>query len=286
MWTKRLLFLVLAAASISFASAQIISWKRIKGNGKVQTEERRIGQFDRLIVKGSMDVNIQQSTSGQALTIEAESNILPLVETVVEGGTLVIKMKPSLSISINKGVRIRITTPQLSEAELHGSGDITFAGRFRLRSLRIELSGSGDITFANATIANDLNVSLRGSGDIRGNILTGRNATLSLAGSGDIDLSLGHPQRVEAGISGSGDIKIKGQTAFAALKCSGSGDLECRNLSAQQADVRISGSGDGKLAVTEKLDINLSGSAGFVCNGKPVIGTHKVSRSSSFRMVP
>ena len=68
-----------------------------------------------------------------------------------------------------------------------------------LRSLRIELSGSGDITFANATIANDLNVSLRGSGDIRGNILTGRNATLSLAGSGDIDLSLGHPQRVEAG---------------------------------------------------------------------------------------
>ena len=104
MWTKRLLFLVLAAASISFASAQIISWKRIKGNGKVQTEERRIGQFDRLIVKGSMDVNIQQSTSGQALTIEAESNILPLVETVVEGGTLVIKMKPSLSISINKGV--------------------------------------------------------------------------------------------------------------------------------------------------------------------------------------
>ena len=277
MWTKRLLFLVLAAASISFASAQIISWKRIKGNGKVQTEERRIGQFDRLIVKGSMDVNIQQSTSGQALTIEAESNILPLVETVVEGGTLVIKMKPSLSISINKGVRIRITTPQLSEAELHGSGDITFAGRFRLRSLRIELSGSGDITFANATIANDLNVSLRG---------TGRNATLSLAGSGDIDLSLGHPQRVEAGISGSGDIKIKGQTAFAALKCSGSGDLECRNLSAQQADVRISGSGDGKLAVTEKLDINLSGSAGFVCYGKPVIGTHKVSRSSSFRMVP
>lgn len=168
MWTKRLLFLVLAAASISFASAQIISWKRIKGNGKVQTEERRIGQFDRLIVKGSMDVNIQQSTSGQALTIEAESNILPLVETVVEGGTLVIKMKPSLSISINKGVRIRITTPQLSEAELHGSGDITFAGKFRLRSLRIELSGSGDITFANATIANDLNVSLRGSGDIRG----------------------------------------------------------------------------------------------------------------------
>lgn len=286
MWTKRLLFLLMTAASFSFASAQFLSWKRIKGNKKVQIEERHIDRFDRLIVKGSMEVKVQQGPSAQPLTVEAESNILPLVVTAVEDGVLIIKMKSTASISINKGVRIRVTTPHLTEVELHGSGDIIFSGLFRQPSLRIGLFGSGDITFANATIANDLDISLRGSGDVRGKIFAGRNAVLSLTGSGDIDVSLGLPQSVRANLSGSGDIKIKGETAYAALQCNGSGDLECRHLLARQADVRIHGSGDGKLAVAEKLDINLSGSAGFVCYGKPVIGTKKVSRSSSFRMVP
>ena len=286
MWTKRLLFLLMTAASFSFASAQFLSWKRIKGNKKVQIEERHIGRFDRLIVKGSMEVKVQQGPSAQPLTIEAESNILPLVETAVEDGALIIEMKSTSSISIHKGVRIRVTTPHLKEAELHGSGDIIFAGLFRQPSLRIGLFGSGDITLANAMVANNLDINLRGSGDIRGKILTGRDAVVSLAGSGDIDVSLGVPQSVRASLRGSGDIKIKGETAFAALQCSGSGDLECRHLFARQADVKIHGSGDGKLAVAEKMDIDLSGSAGFVCYGRPAIGVYKVGRSCSFSTIP
>lgn len=63
--------------------------------------------------------------------------------------------------------------------------------------------------------------------------------------------------------------------------------LHSNAMEAETSSVAISyGSGDGKLAVAEKLDINLSGSAGFVCYGRPAIGVYRVSRSSSFSTVP
>ncbi len=286
MWTKRILFLLILVAGIGVASAETVSMRGVKGNGRMQREQRQVGRFDRIVSLGSMDVRVQQSPSAQGVVVEAEANVLPLVETMVRGGVLTIKYKSGSSFSTRRGVRITVTTPVLRSAELRGSGDLHFARGFRQPSLEVSLAGSGDVSFADAAIDGDLLVNVKGSGDVEGQVMTGGNVRITLLGSGDVSLSLGRPQSVGASLNGSGDVNLRGETLHAVLSSAGSGDISCRQLTARRAEVTFRGSGDGELSVIERLDIRLTGSSDFVCYGKPAIGEHQVSRSASFRTVP
>lgn len=89
---KILLALILIAISLAgcFSSS-------VKGSGNSVTEERTLDYVSRIEVDGNFNIEI---TSGEIsnLKIEAEDNIIPLIETKVDDEKLTIKMKEKLQI--------------------------------------------------------------------------------------------------------------------------------------------------------------------------------------------
>ncbi|NSL88419.1 head GIN domain-containing protein [Chitinophaga solisilvae] len=231
--------LVVVAVLALLQSCNVTGQNRIKGSGNVIKEERNIPSFTRIKVEGSMNLYLSQGPAKAAL-IEAEDNVAPLVEFVEEDGKLKVRFKRNTSINTHKGVNIYLTTPEVSEVALAGSGDVKLMDKFNSREdMAIKLSGSGNLKGSvnapavKASIAGsgdmfldgetkNVSVSIAGSGDFEGEGLLSEDAKVTIAGSGSA--SVHASVKLEAKIAGSGDIKYKG-TPQVSSSVAGSGSV-------------------------------------------------------------
>ena len=85
--------------------------KKIKGNGKVVTIERSVGEYDEIAVAGWFDVDIVNGTEGE-LSLKGEENLLEYIKTEVKNGKLTIKVKKGYNLqSSNWKEGILVTVP-------------------------------------------------------------------------------------------------------------------------------------------------------------------------------
>jgi hypothetical protein len=92
---------------------------RVEGNYDVTTETRQVGNFQRVDNRGEFDVYIIQD-SLEEIVIEAESNLIPLIRTRIDGSALVIDTKDNLQE--NFPMKLYVHTAELNEIKLSGSG--------------------------------------------------------------------------------------------------------------------------------------------------------------------
>lgn len=214
---------------------------RVKGSGVKVEKTRALAAFSRLRIDGPFDVILVQAGSDQA-TVVADDNIEPLVETVVEGDALVVRMKRDTGFTTRSAPVVRVDARALQAVAINGSGDLR-AERFKADGLNLNVIGSGDVHFGLIEVK-DLAVSISGSGDVRlagradqqnwtvtgsGDVdaraLSGRNAKVSIHGSGDV--SLGVTEQLDAQLSGSGDLSYAGRPQLR-QSVSGSGEISRR----------------------------------------------------------
>lgn len=210
------------------ASAQ---WgKKIRGNGKMVTEERNVGSYDAVSVSGWFDVELTSGEEGR-LTLHGEENLLEYLETEVKNGTLKIKTRKGYNLQSSswKSGGILVTVP-----------------------------------------VEDINaVSMSGSGDVRGKTtLVSDYFEAVMSGSGDMELEIQSDQ-MEVTLSGSGDMDLAGSCGKLAVRVSGSGDVNAFELSAREVDAMVSGSADIKVTATEALRARVSGSGDIQYRGNP-----------------
>ncbi|HWL48440.1 MAG TPA: DUF2807 domain-containing protein, partial [Acidimicrobiia bacterium] len=74
---SRTVVLVLMLLSALVASSCIVG---VEGSGNVITESREVSDFNEIVLGGSGRVMVEV-TGTESLTIEAEDNIMPLLET-------------------------------------------------------------------------------------------------------------------------------------------------------------------------------------------------------------
>jgi hypothetical protein len=211
----------------------------VSGSRNVVKEDRQLGDFSEVSVSGSMDVYITQGNT-RNLTIEAEDNIIPLIETEMHDNDLEIRFKRNTNIRNHKPVKIFLTTPVLEGLNLNGSGDVEvkshfsspgsmrfslsgsgdLSGSFNAPEMRVDLAGSGDIELKGQT--RDLNISIAGSGNCDADELLAETAEVNIAGSGNADV---HASRaLKANLLGSGNVRYKGEPTINLSKL-GSGSV-------------------------------------------------------------
>lgn len=210
---------------------------RVRGSGVRVEKQRALGAFTKLRIDGPFDVKLAQAATDQA-TVIADDNVEPLVETLVEGDALVIRMKRDAGFTTRSAPTVRINARALQSISISGSGDLgveTFKGD----SLGLSISGSGDAQFGLVEVK-DLNVNISGSGDLR---LAGRaeQQSWSLSGSGDVDARALAGRSAKVNIHGSGDVAL-GVTEQLDVQLSGSGDLTYAGR--PQLRQSVSGSGE------------------------------------------
>jgi len=228
-------------------------WRHVEGNYDVTTETRQYTAFDRVINEGSFDVYIIQDGLSEVM-IEAESNLIPLIRTRIQGSALVIDTQDDLRN--NYPMKLYVHIADITEVKLSGSG-LIHAENIVTGNFEASLSGSGDILVS-------------GNAD---------DVTCRISGSGSADLGL-VCNGLEADISGSGEMEFWGTANNGDFHISGSGSIHAYDLILQECNATISGSGSMYLTVEDYLNVNISGSGNVYYMGSPVIET-KITGSGS-----
>ena len=209
---KKLLFLLVSITAILISCKK----EKVEGGGAIITESRNVENFYNVSVAGSPNVFI---ISGAAfdVKVKAYENIIPILETKVQNGTLLISLKKNVS---NDNSEIYITMPALSAVTTNGSGNIDTKGNFLgMDYFSATTSGSGMITIEKGS-AKNYKITIAGSGDVKSFGFVSEQATVSITGSGDAELSV--TQKLKATLNGSGNVYYKGNPVVDAVS-SGSG---------------------------------------------------------------
>jgi len=212
---KTLIFI----ACISLIGLSFESCNKANNAGPLTTETRVLtDSVTSIIVKGSIDVFIT-TDSTYDLRIEAGTNVIPKIETVMDGNQLTVYQRGDFYSNTN--TRVYVSTAYLKEISLDGSGNI-LGDNLNIDHVFVKLNGSGDIHLDYNTIDN-IDIDLQGSGNISitGNCL---NNNLELKGSGDINCRYLIADNCNADLEGSGTVKVHANNSII-VNSTGSGSL-------------------------------------------------------------
>src|SRR5437773_1219464 len=132
----------------------------VHGSGLRKTEKRDVPAFTAINTSGMLEIDVkcQQAVS---LEVEADDNLLSLVQTEVVDGVL--RIKTTRNYRSQGGIIVRVTVPNLERLEASG------AGKFRISDLKndefgIHSSGVVDVSASGQT--KSLEIDESGAGKI------------------------------------------------------------------------------------------------------------------------
>jgi hypothetical protein len=222
---------LLAACALAFAATAVTvpalgadwNWGRseqVQGNGNIKRQAREVGHFNGVAFSLPGQVEIRSGNT-EGLTIETDDNLLPLIETVVEDGTLKIRNKNKVNIQ-TRNLKIVVQVRELDRLALAGSGSID-ADRVTGSRVKFDVGGSGSIKVRKAE-GQSINVNLGGSGDLKVDEGNARSLSASIGGSGTVDMARVRLETASVTVAGSGDATLWVRDSLS-MTVAGSGDV-------------------------------------------------------------
>ena len=238
-------FVVAAALALAAGRAHAQTWgggQAITGSGVVKTEARPATAFHAIALDVHARLELRQG-DGESLSITGDDNIVPLIETVVESGTLKIRWAGNANYSTNyKALDIVVSARNIDSLTVGGSGQI-HAAQLKTDKLHATVGGSGKIVLDTLDAAS-VSGTIGGSGDI---IAAGRTKALDVTVAGSGKLSAGKLECREARITmqGSGQAIV---WATESLNATVAGSGTVRYYGKPQLRQTIAGSGSVRSA--------------------------------------
>lgn len=192
----------------------------ISGIGNTLTETRPVAPFTGVQADGSSGVEIVKGTQ-QKVEVIGYANLLPVYETYVSNGNLVVKFRSDYSNISHNNIKVRIEVPQLDFIAVNGSGNV-YIQNFVGTDLTTFVNGSGEINASNCKY-NSIKTRVNGSGKTKAAQIAVKDADASISGSGVIEVNTSNS--FKARISGSGEIKYFGNPSTTDIEVSGSGKV-------------------------------------------------------------
>lgn len=132
--TKRFILCIAAVALLASCNTD---WIRPSGN--VIFTERMVGNFDALVVANGLNVTVTMG-NGSAVTVTADDNIQPYIETFTDGGTLYVKIRRHTSFRGNPAIRVGVSATQLGRISASDGSRVRLANRLDAEALSIGVS--------------------------------------------------------------------------------------------------------------------------------------------------
>jgi hypothetical protein len=195
--------------------------ERVQGNGSIKKQVREVSKFSGVSfgLPGSMEVRLGNT---EGVTVEADDNLLPMIETVVENGTLKVRpIKKHLSLD-SRQIKVIVTAKEIDSLSQGGSGTIE-SDALKGQKLTFNLGGSGAINVKGIE-ANAVAVAIGGSGNFKVGNGWAHKVTISIAGSGDVQLGDVKASDVSVSVAGSGQSTVWAKDSLS-YTIAGSGDI-------------------------------------------------------------
>lgn len=214
----------LSVAALGVASCIALGCvETFDGNGVPARETRALSGFERVSARGALDIEL---TPGDFFVeVSIDENLVSRVETVLDDGALVIRVRGGNLGDVLPGPHVRVRLPSLRDVELNGSGRLTAETFEESDSVSVELSGSGNVSWSGDApdvegllngsgelvlegTADRIELILNGSGSLDARGLEADAADIELEGSGTISATVNG--RVDAAVDGSGGVELYG----------------------------------------------------------------------------
>lgn len=235
---------ILATAALLLAGPALAR-ETLVGSGKMATEARPVSGFTHVGIVVPGKVQLTQGNT-ESLTITADDNVLPHIESVVEKGVLKVRFRHDHDLSVrNVTITLVVNARELDGISIGGSGDVT-ASAIKSPKLALNIGGSGNVKVASVDAA---------------------EVAVRIGGSGDVSIGGGRTEKLSVSIGGSGEMKAP-------------------RLESKHAKVTVAGSGDASVWVRESLAVTVAGSGGVRYYGDPkvertVVGSGDVRRAGA-----
>lgn len=167
MLSSAALLLTTSACQLSFAS----------GNGAVVTETREVGAFRKVSVESGLNALI--TTGSRAVTVKTDQNLQALVETVVVGEVLFVRVKQGTTITNSGALEASITNDVIEGLSASGAARVTSAAT-ATTDFGVDASGASNVTVAGVS-ASSISVSASGASHVT---MSGSATSASLSASG------------------------------------------------------------------------------------------------------
>ena len=222
--------LVLAFAAITLAapaamvSASPLDWiggEKVRGNGAIKKQSRALAHFTglSLTVPAQLELRIGNT---EGVTIETDDNLLALIETTIDNGTLKIRpVKKNMNLKATS-MKIVVHAREVERIALGGSGAIR-SDALRGARMQFDLGGSGSIDVKSID-GDAVSVTVGGSGNFKAGGGSAKTVSVSIGGSGDVDLGRMAAGDASVSVAGSGTAEVWARDNLSAT-IAGSGDV-------------------------------------------------------------
>jgi len=215
---KNYLLLASLLFAIIFASCSIKH--SVKGSGTTTSEDRTAGYVSSIDITGDFIIDV---TCGKqnSIKVEAEDNILPLIETKVEDEKLTISTKED--ITALREVRITIAIHTLKELESDGKSKITVKA---LHTDELDVSANEEGIIELEGKVDELNITIDDEAKVLAKSVITKKTYVSIYGEGKAEVNA--RRYLEASVKGKGVIDYWGDPEEISISASGGGAVNKR----------------------------------------------------------
>lgn len=162
----------------AFTLVVLNACNQISGSGNIVTENRSTGDFTGVAAGGAFEVELKNGSATE-VKVEADDNIIGLIETRVSGNVLKITTKNGNSLN-NAHFKVYVTAPEINEIKSSGAASIVIKNIIKSNN-KITLEASGAATIKGEADAPEIEAEASGAADIK---LSGRTKNYKAAASG------------------------------------------------------------------------------------------------------
>lgn len=293
----------LAVAPASAGSGFSFTWgKAVQGSGKTVETMRSVASFDRVKVADGIQVVLRQGTA-QKVTVRADDNLEPLIETQVEGATLRVRVKPDSSISTRNPMQVTIDYVQLNaltindgvRAELDAVKTTTFEARasdgsnlrlgdVTVTDFEIRIQDGSRATVGNVRASSVQRFSVADGASLSVESATGDRAMLSVADGASATLRAMDVKSFEASVADGASAEVAGVAVQQNYSLADAASVDAQKLRGTAARARASDGSSLKLGQVLTLDVDANDGSSVRYTGDPAI-TRRVRDGASLKKI-
>lgn len=241
---------IMAVLGVPFLLVGCFNWKyssSIVGTGPVVARNYDLNNFKRVKVSGSFICDVAFGKS-QSVQIYAQENVFPYLNVQSNGQRLKIGVTYGGGVKTDLPIKVKIImVDPLDQINLSGAVSFNIHDA-RQESLRLRASGACNLD-AQSCVIDDVDISL----------------------SGSCEAFIALNKLLHAKLMGASTLTYSGKAEHADISLSGSGTVNGEKALVKRMALKASGAADVQVHVSEKLDIDASGTASIIYAGNPII---------------